>query len=143
MKNLFRLIAINYTLARFGLDEIFLSFHYLRTLKFLSIINPFNWFRNTQTTPAERLRLCIESLGPIFIKFGQMLATRRDLLPEDIIDELEKLLDQVPPFPLKQAREIIEQQFAVSVAQAFLSFDDQVLPSPSIAHAYNAELHAD
>jgi ubiquinone biosynthesis protein len=87
MKNLFRLIAINYTLARFGLDEIFLSFHYLRTLKFLSIINPFNWFRNTQTTPAERLRLCIESLGPIFIKFGQMLATRRDLLPEDIIDD--------------------------------------------------------
>jgi ubiquinone biosynthesis protein len=141
MKNLFRLIAINYTLARFGLDEIVLSFHYLRTLKFLSIINPFNWFRNTQTTPAERLRLCIESLGPIFIKFGQMLATRRDLLPEDIIDELEKLLDQVPPFPLKQAREIIEQQFGVPVAQAFLSFDDQILASASIAQVYKAELH--
>jgi ubiquinone biosynthesis protein len=70
-----------------------------------------------------------------------MLATRRDLLPEDIIDELEKLLDQVPPFPLKQAREIIEQQFGVPVAQAFLSFDDQVLASASIAQVYKAELH--
>jgi ubiquinone biosynthesis protein len=102
MKNLFRLIAINYTLARFGLDQVFLSFHYLGALKFLSIINPFNWFRKDELTQAERLRLCIESLGPIFIKFGQMLATRRDLLPEDIIVELEKLLDQVPPFPLEQ-----------------------------------------
>lgn len=141
MKNLFRLIAINYTLARFGLDEVFLSFHYLRPLKFLSIINPFNWFRNNQTTQAERLRLCIESLGPIFIKFGQMLATRRDLLPEDIIVELEKLLDQVPPFPLEQARDIIEQQFGMPVGKAFLSFDDQVLASASIAQVYKAELH--
>jgi ubiquinone biosynthesis protein len=141
MKNLFRLIAINYTLARYGLDQVFLSFHYLGALKFLSIINPFNWFRNNKTTQAERLRLCIESLGPIFIKFGQMLATRRDLLPEDIIVELEKLLDQVPPFPLEQARGIIEQQFGVPVEQAFLSFDDQVLASASIAQVYKAELH--
>ncbi len=141
MKNLFRLIAINYTLARFGLDQVFLSFHYLGPLKFLSIINPFNWVRNNQTTQAERLRLCIESLGPIFIKFGQMLATRRDLLPEDIIVELEKLLDQVPPFPLDQARNIIEQQFGMPAEQAFLSFDDQVLASASIAQVYKAELH--
>jgi ubiquinone biosynthesis protein len=141
MKNLFRLIAINYTLARFGLDQVFLSFHYLGALKFLSIINPFNWFRKDELTQAERLRLCIESLGPIFIKFGQMLATRRDLLPEDIIVELEKLLDQVPPFPLEQARDIIEQQFGLPIEQAFLSFDDQVLASASIAQVYKAELH--
>jgi ubiquinone biosynthesis protein len=141
MKNLFRLIAINYTLARFGLDQVFLSFHYFGALKFLSIINPFNWFRNNNITQAERLRLCIESLGPIFIKFGQMLATRRDLLPEDIIVELEKLLDQVPPFPLEQARGIIEQQFGMPVEQAFLSFDDEVLASASIAQVYKAELH--
>jgi len=141
MKNFFRLIAINYTLARFGLDEVFLSFHYLRSVKILSIINPFNWFRSNKATQAKRLRLCIESLGPIFIKFGQMLATRRDLLPEDIIVELEKLLDQVPPFPLPQALEIIEQQFGMPVEQAFLSFDDQVLASASIAQVYKAELH--
>jgi ubiquinone biosynthesis protein len=141
MKNLFRLIAINYTLARFGLDDVFLSFHYLRSLKILSIINPFNWFRSNQTTQAKRLRLCLESLGPIFIKFGQMLATRRDLLPEDIVIELEKLLDQVPPFPLQQALDIIEQQFGMPVEQAFLSFDDQVLASASIAQVYKAELH--
>ena len=141
MKNLFRLIAINYTLARFGLDEVFLSFYYLRPLRLLSLINPFNWFRNKQYTQAERLRLCIESLGPIFIKFGQMLATRKDLLPEDIITELEKLLDQVPPFPLEQARDIIEQQFGMPIEQAFLSFDNEVLASASIAQVHKAELH--
>ena len=141
MNSLFRLIAINYTLARFGLDQVFLSFYYLKPLRLLSLVNPFNWFRNKQHNRGERLRLCIEALGPIFIKFGQMLATRRDLLPEDIIVELEKLLDQVPPFPLEQARAIIEQQFGVPVEQAFLSFDDQVLASASIAQVHKAELH--
>jgi len=110
MNTLYRLIVINFTLARYGLDEIILSIHFFRPLRFLGFINPFNWFRSNSRSQAERLRLCIEELGPIFIKFGQMLATRRDLLPEEIINELEKLLDQVPPFPLDQALSIVEQQ---------------------------------
>ena len=101
MHTLYRLLVINFTLARFGLDEIILSMHFYRPLRLLGLINPFNWFRSSALSEGERLRLCIESLGPIFIKFGQMLATRRDLLPDDIVDELEKLLDQVPPFPLQ------------------------------------------
>ena len=140
MKILYRLIVINFTMARYGLDEIILSIHFFRPLRLLGLINPFNWFRSRSLSQAERLRLCIESLGPIFIKFGQMLATRRDLLRPDIVDELEKLLDQVPPFPLQQARSIIEQELARPIDQLFRSFDDKVLASASIAQVYNAEL---
>ena len=140
MKTLYRLIVINFTMARYGLDEIILSIHFFRPLRLLGLINPFNWFRSSTLSQAERLRLCIESLGPIFIKFGQMLATRRDLLPPDIVDELEKLLDQVPPFPLQQARDIIEQELEKPIDELFSSFDDEVLASASIAQVYNAEL---
>ena len=140
MNKLVRLLEINYTLARFGLDQVILSIHFYRPLRLLALINPFNWFRSTRYTQAERLRLCIESLGPIFIKFGQMLATRRDLLDDDIVNELEKLLDQVPPFPLDQARAIVEQQLGIPIDSAFESFDDQLLASASIAQVYQARL---
>lgn len=140
MKTLYRLIVINFTMARYGLDEIILSIHFFRPLRLLGYINPFNWFRNSSLSEAERLRLCIESLGPIFIKFGQMLATRRDLLRQDIVDELEKLLDQVPPFPLHQARSIVEKELGKPIDQLFHSFDDNVLASASIAQVYNAVL---
>lgn len=140
MRHLSRLIVINFTLARFGLDEIILSMHFFRPLYLLGLINPFNWFRGNERSQAERLRLCIESLGPIFIKFGQMLATRRDLFGDEIADELEKLLDRVPPFPWTQAREIIEQQLGMPLDLAFESFDQNVLASASIAQVYAARL---
>ena len=140
MSTIYRLIVINFTLARYGLDEIILSIHFFRPLRLLGLINPFNWFRSNSQSKAVRLRLCIESLGPIFIKFGQMMATRRDLLPEEIILELEKLLDQVPPFPLQQARAIIEQQLGQPIDQIFSTFDDNVLASASIAQVYSAQL---
>ncbi|MCP4187996.1 MAG: ubiquinone biosynthesis regulatory protein kinase UbiB [Gammaproteobacteria bacterium] len=140
MKTLYRLLVINFTLARYGLDEILAPLPFLRPLRWLGLINPFNWFRGNDLSRGERLRLCIESLGPIFIKFGQMLSTRHDLLPEDIINELEKLLDQVPPFPLSQAREILEQQLGMPIEQAFLTFDDNLLASASIAQVYAAQL---
>ena len=139
--SLYRLFIINLTLARFGLDEIILSLHLLSPLRFLVYLNPYNWFRDKSVSQAERLRLCIESLGPIFIKFGQMLATRRDLLSPELIDELEKLLDRVPPFPVAQARSIIERELKMPVDKAFLSFDENVLASASIAQVHNAVLH--
>ena len=141
MNNLRRLISINFTLARFGLDEVILSMHFFRPLYLLGLINPFNWFRSNKLSQALRLRLCIEELGPIFIKFGQMMATRRDLFGDEITDELEKLLDRVPPFPLKQARDIIEQQLGMPVDQAFKQFDNTQIASASIAQVYAAELH--
>ncbi len=140
MRKLLRLISINFTMARYGLDEIVLSMHFFRPLYLLGAINPFNWFRGKQLSQAERLRLCIEDLGPIFIKFGQMLSTRRDLFGDEIADELEKLLDQVPPFEWSQASRILEQQLGMPLDEAFRSFDQNVLASASIAQVYAAEL---
>lgn len=140
MSRLSRLLAINFTLARYGLDEILAPLPFFGPLRWLSWINPFNWFRSNDLTQAERLRLCIEELGPIFIKFGQMLSTRQDLLPDEIVAELEKLLDRVPPFPLQQARDILQQQLGMTIDEAFSNFDDNVLASASIAQVYSAQL---
>ncbi len=139
LSTFFRLISINLTLARYGLDEIILSLHLFRPLRFLVHANPFNWHPKRQSQ-ARRIRLCIEELGPIFIKFGQLLATRRDLLHPDLIDELEKLLDQVPPFPVEQARGIVETSLGLPLDQAFQSFNDEVLASASIAQVHSAVL---
>ena len=141
MRNLLRLVSINFTLARFGLDEVILSMHFMRPLYLLGLVNPFNWFRSKDQSEAQRLRLCIEELGPIFIKFGQMMATRRDLFGDEITDELEKLLDRVPPFPHAQACAIVEQQLGMSIQQAFRQFDDKEIASASIAQVYGAELN--
>jgi ubiquinone biosynthesis protein len=141
MHNLLRLVSINFTLARFGLDEVILSLHFMRPLYLLGVINPFNWFRGKDLSQAQRLRLCIEALGPIFIKFGQMMATRRDLFGDEITNELEKLLDRVPPFPREQAHAIVEQQLGMSLQEAFRHFDEQEIASASIAQVYGAELH--
>ena len=142
MQKLLRLVSINFTLARFGLDEVILSLHFFRPLYLLGAINPFNWFRKSDLSQAQRLRLCIEELGPIFIKFGQMMSTRRDLFGDEITDELEKLLDRVPPFPSEQARAIVEKQLGMPLEQAFRQFDDKELASASIAQVYGAELHS-
>ncbi len=140
MRNLFRLIAINFTAARYGLDEIVLSIHFFRPLYLLGLINPFNWFRDRSQSQAVRLRLCIEALGPIFIKFGQALSTRRDLFGDEITDELEKLLDQVPPFSWAEARAILEHQLGASLDTIFENFDHNEIASASIAQVYAARL---
>ena len=140
ISSFYRLLYINLTLTRFGLDEIILQLHLLSPLRFLIYLNPFNWFRDNSVSQAARIRLCIESLGPIFIKFGQLLATRRDLLDAELIDELEKLLDRVPPFSVTRAQSIIEQQLGKPLHEAFLSFDPNVLASASIAQVHNAVL---
>lgn len=140
MRTLRRLLVINFTLARYGLDQILSPLPFFRHLRWVSWVNPFNWFRGSTLSEAERLRLCIEALGPIFIKFAQMLSTRQDLLPDEISAELAKLLDRVPPFPLQQARDILEQQLGMPIEEAFSSFDDNVLASASIAQVYAATL---
>ncbi len=141
LSSFYRLFIINLTLARFGLDEIILSLHLFAPLRFLVYLNPYNWFRDKSVPLAVRLRLCIESLGPIFIKFGQLLATRRDLLDDELIDELEKLLDRVPPFPVNEVRAIIENDLNMPIERAFLSFDEEVLASASIAQVHGAVLN--
>ncbi|WP_297926173.1 ubiquinone biosynthesis regulatory protein kinase UbiB [Metallibacterium sp.] len=88
----------------------------------------------------ERLRLALTELGPIFVKFGQVLSTRRDLLPVDLADALAKLRDQVEPFPGAQARATIEQQLGKPVAQLYAEFDETPLASASIAQVHAARL---
>ena len=85
---LYRLIQINFIFARYGLDQLILSLHLFRPLRFLIYFNPWYWGANRQRSTGERIRLALEALGPIFVKFGQALSTRRDLLPEDIAETI-------------------------------------------------------
>ncbi len=136
-----RLVQINVVLVRHGLDEIVLATHLFRPVRYLVYLSPFYWFRRKSISRGERIRRALEDLGPIFVKFGQVLSTRRDLLPLDIADELAKLQDQVPPFPGAQARARVEEVFGQSIATLFKEFDETPLASASIAQVHAARLH--
>ncbi len=135
-----RLAYINFVLVRHGLDEFIFAIHLLRPLRFLLYFLPWNWFRR-RAPRGERIHRALEDLGPIFIKFGQMLSTRRDLLPDDIADELAKLQDAVPPFPGERARAIIEKAYGRRVEEIFRTFDETPIASASIAQVHAATLH--
>lgn len=137
----FRLLRINWVLMKHGLDDIIFATHLFRPVRLVVYIFPWNWFRRKRKPRAVRMREALEDLGPIFIKFGQMLSTRRDLLADDIADELERLQDNVPPFPGRQARKIIEKSFNKSVDDLFESFEEQPLASASIAQVHAAVLN--
>ncbi len=136
-----RLLYINWVLLRHGLDEIILATHLFRPVRFLIYLAPWYWLRQKRPPRGERIRRVLEDLGPIFVKFGQILSTRRDLLPDDIADELAKLQDRVPPFPDEQARAIIEAAYQCSLTGAFATFDKAPFASASIAQVHGARLH--
>ena len=106
-----------------------------------SVLRVALFWRNLSVPRAVRLRHALEALGPIFVKFGQILSTRRDLLPEDIADELARLQDQVPPFPGDEAVALIELAQGKPVSEIFKSFDRTALASASVAQVHLAELH--
>ncbi len=136
-----RLLQIQRVLVRHGLDEYINKTHLLRPLKFLFYVSPATWFeRRRGGTRGERLRLALEELGPIFMKLGQVLSTRRDLLPPDIADELAKLQDRVPPFSNEAARTIVEAAYGRSVDDVFASFDAAPLAAATIAQVHTAKL---
>jgi ubiquinone biosynthesis protein len=136
-----RLLEIQHVLVRHGLDEFVTQTHLYRPLRFLYFLQPSTWFsRRRAASRGERLRLTFEELGPVFIKFGQAISTRRDLLPDDIADELAKLQDRVPPFPGAAAREAIERAIGRPVTEAFASFDEEPLAAASIAQVHAATL---
>ena len=135
-----RLIHIHYILAKHGLDELLFATKWFASLRFLVYVNPWYW-RNRHLDPALRLRLAFEELGPIFIKFGQMLSARPDLLPEPYIKALSLLQDRVPPF--SHAKALIEDIYQQPVTTLFKSFDEIPLASASIAQVHAAVLNDD
>jgi ubiquinone biosynthesis protein len=135
-----RLIHINYVLAKHGLDEIILATHLFRPFRILYYMAPWNWVPRKRGPRAVRIRRALEDLGPIYVKFGQILSTRRDLLPDDIANELAHLQDDVPPFPGSITRSRIEQIFGQPADQLFDEFDETPLASASIAQVHTARL---
>jgi len=141
LRQLPRLLRIAAVLLRYRLDELVDAAHLFRPLK---IIRPF--FPKPRADVAvmsrgERLRLALTELGPIFVKFGQILSTRRDLLPPDIAEQLALLQDQVAPFPGAQAQAMIEAALGKPIAELYVAFDQQPLASASIAQVHAARLH--
>jgi ubiquinone biosynthesis protein len=141
LRVLVRLLQIQRALVRHGLDDFVRATHLYRPFRFLVYLSPWTWFqRSIGVTRGERLRLALEELGPIFVKFGQALSTRRDLLPADIADELAKLQDRVPPFDSVLAIASIEKAFRLALADIFGSFEPQPLAAASIAQVHVATL---
>jgi ubiquinone biosynthesis protein len=135
---LFRLIKIIFVILRFGLDEFLLAHERVRWMRVP--LNILLFLRNTDKPRAVRLRLALEALGPIFVKFGQMLSTRRDLMPLDIADELARLQDQVPPFPSVQAVAVLESVYGKPLHEVFKSFEETPVASASVAQVHFAVL---
>lgn len=136
-----RLIEIQRVLERNGLDEFVRETHLYRPLRFVYFLSPWVWFqRSRDSSRGERLRLALEELGPIFVKLGQAISTRRDLLPLDIADELAKLQDRVPPFDGALAQRIVEQALGAPVDTLFSEFDTKPMAAASIAQVHAARL---
>src|SRR6266404_5418949 len=135
---LFRLIKILFVALKYGLDEFLLGherFHWLRPTA-----RAVTFWRDLSAPRAQRLRLALQELGPIFVKFGQMLSTRRDLLPTDIADELAGLQDRVPPFPSEQVVATLQRVYGKPVESVFRTFDRTPVASASVAQVHLAEL---
>jgi ubiquinone biosynthesis protein len=138
MRYLARLVVIVYTLLRFGLDQLALaSFGGRRLRKFAGLLAR---VRRLEAPRGQRVRLALEHLGPIFVKFGQVLSTRRDLLPDDVADELARLQDRVPAFPASKARALVEVAFGAPLEALFRSFEAEPVASASIAQVHFAIL---
>ena len=137
---LFRLMRVALVLLRYRLDDLVADVHLFRPLKLVRPFLPRPRKDVADLARGARLRMALNELGPIFVKAGQILSTRRDLVPEDVADELALLQDQVPPFPGTEAITHIEQALGAPISTLFRSFDVEPLASASVAQVHAAEL---
>src|SRR5574343_443494 len=135
---LFRLLKIASVASRFGLDEFFLGHERLRLVR--PVVRAATFWRRLDRPRGERLRLALEALGPIFVKFGQVLSTRRDLMPPDMADELARLQDRVPPFDSDLALKEIEKAYGRPAHEVFAECNPVPVASASIAQVHFAKL---
>ncbi|HIG39936.1 MAG: ubiquinone biosynthesis regulatory protein kinase UbiB [bacterium] len=133
-----RIFKILFIAARHRLDRLLPQAVLPLWLKILLL--PLRLFPEPKESPAASLRIMFEQLGPIFVKFGQILSTRRDLFEPDTADELQKLQDQVPPFPSESARSVVEQSLEKPIDELFDNFEDIPLASASVAQIHCAHL---
>ncbi len=140
LNQLFRLLRITQVFVKHGLDDFVIAIHLFRPYGYLLHALPWRWRSALKKPRSERLREALEELGPIFVKFGQMLSTRPDLLPEDIAFELSKLQDQVPPFPGELAKAVIEEAYGEPLTKHFSSFEQEPIASASVAQVHLANL---
>jgi len=136
--HLFRLLKILSVSVRYGLDEFLLGHERAGSLR--ALINAAFFWRTFAAPRAVRLRQALEALGPIFVKFGQVLSTRRDLLPPDIADELARLQDRVPPFPAGEVMAILHRVYGKPAGQVFSDFSAEPVASASVAQVHLARL---
>lgn len=141
VRQVIRLVTIYRVVVRYGLDELILSTKLFRPLRLVSYLTPGYWLRPKHLTRGMRIRLALEELGPIFVKFGQILSTRRDLLPDDVAGELAKLQDRVMPFNGQVAHRLLEQAYGRPLSVVFAYFDDTPIAAASIAQVHAARLH--
>jgi ubiquinone biosynthesis protein len=136
-----RLVRIHRVMHQYGLTEFVRGTAIERRLKWIGAVSPWLWLQGRATgSRGERLRLALQELGPVFVKFGQAISTRRDLLPPDIADELVKLQDQVPPFEGAIARQLVVEALGAPIEKNFRRFETEALAAASIAQVHAGEL---
>jgi ubiquinone biosynthesis protein len=141
LRVLSRLVRIQRVMYHYGLTEFLRGTALERRMKWVAAASPWLWVQGrARGTRGERLRLALQELGPVFVKFGQAISTRRDLLPPDIADELVKLQDQVPPFEGAVARSLVAEALGAPIETHFRSFESTALAAASIAQVHAAQL---